>query len=124
MQSRFGAAALPFPPECAIIKWRRPIYKILIDDNYHYQDESERVTHGVFATLDEALAACHRIVDEFLAQEFKPGMAPAALYERYTMFGDDPFVVPVDPKGAPAVNFSAWDYARQRCEEMAGLRGR
>lgn len=101
---------------------RCPIYKVLIDDNFHYQDESERVTHGVFGPLEEALAACRRIVDEFLAGGLEPGMSPAALYERYTMFGDDPFVVPVDPKDAP-VSFSAWEYARQRCEEMAGSIG-
>jgi hypothetical protein len=29
-------------------------YQVLIDDNFHYQDESERVKHGVFATPEEA----------------------------------------------------------------------
>jgi hypothetical protein len=33
-------------------------YQVLIDDNFHYQDESERVKHGVFATSEEAVAAC------------------------------------------------------------------
>jgi hypothetical protein len=29
-------------------------YLVLIDDNFHHQDESERVKHGVFATPEEA----------------------------------------------------------------------
>jgi hypothetical protein len=102
------------------MNWRHRIYKVLIDDNFHYQDESERVTHGQFSTADQALAACRRIVDEFLASAHKPDMSPAALYEQYTLFGDDPFIVPVDPNSAPAVSFDAWSYARKRCQEMAG----
>jgi len=35
------------------------------------------------------------------------------------MFGDDPFIVATDETPA---SFSAWDYARQRCEERAGNR--
>ena len=46
----------------------------------------------------------------------------------YTSFGDDPFVVSADPKAAP-IGFSAWAYARERCEVLAAasvsiLRGR
>jgi hypothetical protein len=32
-------------------------YRVLINDNFHYRDESERVKHGVFATPDEADSA-------------------------------------------------------------------
>jgi hypothetical protein len=95
----------------------------LIDDNFHFQDESERASHGTFATADEALTACRTIVDGFLADAFKPGMPPAALYEQYTLFGDDPWIASIDPNSAPAVVFSAWDYARKRCDEMAEGRG-
>ena len=94
-------------------------YRVLIDDNFHYMDESERVAHGLFGTAEEAVAACKGIVDEFLAGAFIPGMSPEALYEQYVSFGDDPFVVPVNPNGAP-VAFCAWQYARERCEAMAG----
>jgi hypothetical protein len=93
-------------------------YTVFIDDNFHYQDQSERIIHGVFATADEALAACRSIVDNFLADAFEPGMSSTALYECYVGFGDDPFMVPVQQSGAP-VSFSAWDYARERCEAMA-----
>jgi hypothetical protein len=93
-------------------------YQVLIDDNFHYQDESERVQHGMFATADEALVACRSIVDDFLDGAFKPGMSAESLYGLYTSFGEDPFIRAVDPKDAP-VTFSAWEYARRRCEEMA-----
>ncbi|MCK1367236.1 hypothetical protein [Bradyrhizobium sp. 62] len=95
-------------------------YRVLIDDNYHFTDESERVTHGVFPTAQEAVSACQKIVDEWLASAFKPGMASEALWELYVAFGDDSFILPVEPKDAPAADFDAWDYARQRCEAMGG----
>jgi hypothetical protein len=93
-------------------------YQVLVDDNFHYQDESERVKRGVFATPEEAIAACRSIVDRYLANAFKPGMTAAALFESYTSFGEDPFIVPDSPADEP-VKFSAWDYARQRCSEIA-----
>lgn len=94
-------------------------YLVFIDDNFHYQDESERVKHGVFATPEEAVAACQSIVDGYLTDAFKPGMSADALFESYTAFGEDPFIVHEVPGGA-SVKFSAWDYARQRCAEIAG----
>ena len=93
-------------------------YTVHCDDNFRYMDESERVTHGVFKTPNEAVAACRRIVDGFLAGAFKPGMSREALYGQYVSFGEDPFIVPVDPKAAP-VMFSGWDYAKARCAEIA-----
>jgi hypothetical protein len=56
---------------------------VFIDDNFDYQNESERVTHGVFETADEALAACRHIVDEFLIDAFKPCMSERDVYDCY-----------------------------------------
>jgi hypothetical protein len=94
-------------------------YKVLIDDNFHFMDEDERVTHGLFVTADEAVAACKLIVDECLEPMVQSGMTATALYEQYEGFGDDPFVMAVDPKDAP-VTFSAWAYAKERCEVLCG----
>jgi hypothetical protein len=90
-------------------------YRVMVDQNF---DPEERWTLGTFATADEALSACRRIVDEDLGQIHKPGMSAAELIERYRTFGDDPFIVPID--GAPAVDFSAWDYAEQRAAKVCG----
>jgi hypothetical protein len=90
-------------------------YKVLVDDNFHYIDESERYTHGQFDTLEAAIAACKRIVDASLDEEFRPGITAERLLSRYTSFGLDPFVVGADVGSVP---FSAWEYAKARCPEI------
>jgi hypothetical protein len=92
-------------------------YKVLIDDNFHYQDEEHRSEYGVFGTADEAVAVCKRIVDRCLEPMLKPGMTADALYQLWVMFGEDPYVMPVDRTDA-RVAFSACDYAKERCEVL------
>jgi hypothetical protein len=94
-----------------------PAYKVLIDDNFHYMDESERIEHGVFATAADAIAACQRIVEDSLRDLLEPGMTPTELHVAYTLFGSDPFIVSVD--GAERVDFSAWTYAQGRSAAIA-----
>ena len=90
-----------------------PRYKVMLDDNFHAMDEDKRHEHGVYETVEEAIEACRRIVDESLKEMLKPGISADALYELYTHFGDDPFIVVVD--GADDhVKFSAWSYAEAR----------
>jgi hypothetical protein len=92
-------------------------YKVMVDDNFHYMDPDERYEHGVFLTLDEAIAECRRIVDSNLDGFFKPGITAAELYDLYTSFGDDPFVVRLDPNTEP-IPFSAWVYAKERSDAL------
>lgn len=92
-------------------------FKVLVYDNFHYMDESERYEHGAYPTAEAALAAAKKIVDDFLLHEYKPGMKAAKLYEQYTSFGDDPFITSTDGK---RVEFSAWRYAERRCGEICG----
>jgi hypothetical protein len=84
-------------------------YAVFVDDNFHYQDESERYCAGRFATAEEALAKCREIVRESVEHCRKPGMTADEIYKSYVSFGDDPFI-----KG---VEFSAWDYAKQLAEK-------
>ena len=86
-------------------------YKVFVDDNFHYMDEDERYELGEFDTAEEALAAAKRIVDEFLDPAYEPWMTAEELYQGYTGFGEDPFIVSDDP----TCRFSAWDYAKERC---------
>lgn len=95
-------------------------YCVMADDNFHYMDEDERSEVGRFETADEALAACRKIVDDFLAENFKPGLTAEALYDNYTSFGGDPFIVSDDP----GAKFSAWTYAKARCAELCGEKSR
>ena len=89
-------------------------FHVKTDDNFHYMDEDERSDAGTYETVEEALTACRRIVDDFLAQDFKPGMTAEALFDYYRSFGEDPFIVSDDP----VTKFSAWEYAKARCEEI------
>lgn len=89
-------------------------YRVLVDDNFHSMDESERSELGEFDTLEAAVAACKSIVDEFLIANYRPGMTAAELSAQYAFFGEDPFVV----TGQGTVPFSARDYATERVKHI------
>jgi hypothetical protein len=90
-------------------------YRVLVDDNFHYQEEDKRYEQGVYETLEEAVAICKNIVDEFLAAKHLPGMTAEELYAAYTGFGEDPFI---RIEGSGSNPFSAWAYAKGRCAEI------
>ena len=69
-----------------------PRYKVMVDDNFHYQQPEDRWEQGVHPTLEAALAACRAIVDRSLEEERRPGISAEALFNRYTSFGDDPSI--------------------------------
>lgn len=96
-------------------------YTVMVDDNFHYMDESERTVYGIFEDAEAALAACRRIVDASLRHLYEPGMDATRLSAQYCSFGDDPFILALD--GAEPVPFSGRDYAQQRsaaiCAERA-----
>jgi hypothetical protein len=98
-----------------------PRYRVLVDDNFHYQDSDERREHGIYATAAEALAACRGLVDQSLKEEYRPGISAEALYDRYVSFGDDPSIVVIDGADDGA-KFSAWSYAKERCRAICGKR--
>ena len=78
-------------------------------------DESERYDKGEHATYEDAAAACKTIVDDYLVHTYKKGMTADELYESYIDFGEDPFIIPDDK----SERFSAWNYAKRRCQELA-----
>lgn len=90
-------------------------YVVLVDDNFHYTDETERHELGRFSDLDAAEAACKALVDQFLVTHLSLKSTARELYDYYVAFGDDPFIVSSDRS---RIEFSAWTYARQRCEEL------
>jgi hypothetical protein len=89
----------------------------MVDDNFHYMDEEHRYEWKSFQTVEEAIAECKRMVDLDLAGFLTPGIAATELYDMYTSFGDDPFIVRVDPN-AEVAYFSAWDYAKERSDAL------
>lgn len=98
-----------------------PRYKVMVDDNFHYMDEDERYEHGVYETVDEAIAACRGIVERSLEEGYTPDVSAEALYENYVSFGDDPFIVVLDGADDNA-KFSAWVYAKERSRLICGER--
>ena len=89
-------------------------YVVMVDENAHYMDETERYENGRYPDCATAVAVCKAIVDDFLAANGGGATTAAELFSTYSMFGEDPFIVSPDP----ACSFSAWDYARRRCAEI------
>ena len=90
-------------------------FKVIVADNFHYMDEGENYEHGTFASLELAIEAAKRIVDEYLTSAYTSEMSAAELYHSYVNFGEDPYIVTEQSTG---VLFSAWTYARERCDIM------
>lgn len=89
-------------------------YRVSVDDNFHYMDESERTGAGTYETAAEAIEVAKNIVDASLRHLYKPGMTPERLYDDYQDFGDDPYIVPRESEHS----FSAWNYAKERCASI------
>jgi hypothetical protein len=93
---------------------RKHSYTVMVDDNFHYMDESERYRLAEFGSCAEAIAACRNLIDDYLISAYKSGMEAEQLWASYVTFGEDPFIMTTDEQ----CKFSAWDYARQRCEAL------
>lgn len=91
-------------------------FTVVVADNFDYMAGPGHVL-GSFATLELAIAACRRVVDKYLTAAFTPGMLADDLYRSYTTFGADPYILGPRVTGVP---FSAWEYARARCDELCG----
>lgn len=92
-------------------------YRVMVDDNFHYMDESERYCAGEFSSGEEALREAKKILTDSLRsmrEGAKNPSDPKEIYERYIFFGEDPFIVGGDEK----VNFSAWTYAKEKAPEI------
>lgn len=96
-------------------------YKVFVDDNFNSLFSAEdRYEFGEFATYEEAVEKAKDIVDRSLRSQHKHGMTCDQLYEQYTAFGDDPWLKPVAPAPDIQPRFSAWQYAKSRCQELCG----
>ena len=91
-------------------------YRVLIDDNFHFMDESARYQLGEFDTLEAAVTACKRVVDDCLASGYQPGMTADELLLQYKMSGDDPWIA-----GGDGIPFRPWDYAAARVRKICRM---
>jgi hypothetical protein len=90
-------------------------FQVIYIDNYSAPGEGASYAGGSFASYEEAVGHCKRVVDSFLEEEHKPGMSAEQLWERYAMFGEDASVC-----CGTGEQFSGWDYARHRCAALCG----
>jgi hypothetical protein len=67
-------------------------YKIYVDDNYHYMDESERYVADSYSSLEEAVERCKELTIKSLEDLYEDGITPENLSAQWAMFGEDPFV--------------------------------
>ena len=91
-------------------------FKVYVDENSHYQDESERYLKGKYKDCETAVRVCKQIVDDFLAKAYSEEKTKDQLWSEYTQWGDDPFIVV--PEEENDCSFSAWDYSKERIKEI------
>jgi hypothetical protein len=91
-------------------------YHLRVYDNFHYGDESEAYDHGSYPTYEAAMIAAKAIVDEFFVSNWKPGIKPDDLLSQYSLYGEDPVILPNEP--GEQERFSARKYAEGSVAEI------
>jgi hypothetical protein len=92
-------------------------YHVMVDDNFHYMDETYRECVGTFENYQDALALAQNIAAESVLSN-KSSTAEET-YEKYQSFGKDPFIRPFGEASQPEKPFSAWTMAKMVSEFMA-----
>ena len=93
----------------------KEIYTVFIDDYFHepIYDDKDRIKYGEFETYEEAVCACKKIVENFLASYNTEKDARLGWYH----YGEDAFIRPT-PEGIKY--FSARDYFHECVEKKFG----
>jgi hypothetical protein len=86
-----------------------------------FQEPEKQVRRiGEYLTVEEAVAASKRRIDEFLLRDYKAGMTAAELYAQYEGFGEVPCIFRDDNQTISVAGFNHWQYAKARCAEICG----
>lgn len=93
----------------------QPTYMVWVDDAIRRRDENYTYKLGDFPTCEQAISACKSFVDNFLLAHHKPGMTANQLYDYYLANAEDPYI----SSTGVTCRFSAEEYAKQRCSELA-----
>lgn len=94
-------------------------YAVYAYTSFHFSGEAEKYLLGEFGDCPSAIAACRKLVDDFLLSIRKRADTPDALLAEYASSGPEPHIQSADP----ACEFSAAVYARRRIRELTN-RGR
>lgn len=84
-------------------------YRVMVDDNFHYMDESYRECVGTFENYEDALELANKItLESVISNELSTA---AETFQKYKDFGKDPFIRPFGDAPPPEENYSAWTTA-------------
>ena len=89
--------------------------KLFVQDQNEYGNPTAGREIGTFATREEAVAVAQARVDDCLMEFLTTGITAEALLRQWSLFGEDVFLLPDEG----AQRFSAMEYARTRCHELA-----
>ena len=84
----------------------------------HLEPKTQVRRIGEYETIAEAIAAAHSLVDEFLKDEYQPGMDSKALFALYQAHGEYPFIFRDDDKTFNVPGFNHAHYAMTRATEL------
>jgi hypothetical protein len=90
-------------------------YRVFVEDNSQYMQSGTHDPVGSFPTADAATVAARKIVDTYLMATHASGMTSQKLFETFKTNGPDPFIT---TESKERVEFSAWAYAKRRCDEV------
>jgi hypothetical protein len=68
-------------------------HRVMVDENFRYQDPESRWTRGTFDTAEEALAACRKMVDDDLMNLHQPAW-PRTRFSRDTELATIRLLIP------------------------------
>lgn len=89
-----------------------------VNKNLEPKDQVRRI--GEFESVEEAIAAAKRTIDDFLGRAFKPGTNAKALFTRYQEEGEYPFIFRTEDRTISVRGFSHAQYAMSRAIELCG----
>lgn len=99
-------------------------FKVYIGDNYNHVDNPGYIS-GEYNSFEDAVKACKKDVDsslnELLNKNLNPGSdvsTPKKLYDLYTNFGSDPWIMPPLEESLEKYEFSARKYAKEKCKKL------
>ena len=85
----------------------------------HDDAENSKVRRiGEYESLPDAIASAKRIIDGFLRREYRPGMVPGNLIERYKDLGEHPYIFRDDDKTLNVPGFNHLQYTTARSADI------
>jgi hypothetical protein len=73
---------------------------------------------GEYESVEAAVAASKRVIDDFLQEKFSDGTTAAVLFSHFQKSGEVPFIFRDDGSTLNVRGFNHFEYAMSRCSAM------